>query len=82
MRRLHTPPAGGDYAAGWVVVTRSWAGGAALSHMGSNTLWCAETWLAPARGLAFAAVTNRFGDGTVAAVDAVIGALVHRYAPR
>jgi D-alanyl-D-alanine carboxypeptidase len=80
MRRLHTPPQGGDYAAGWLVVARRWAGGAALTHAGSNTIWYAVTWLAPARGLAFALVTNRAGDGVDRAVDAAAAALVRRYA--
>ena len=36
---LHTPPDGGDYACGWVVLKRGWAGGNALMHNGSNTMW-------------------------------------------
>ena len=80
MKRLHTPPHGGDYAAGWVVVTRSWAGGVALNHGGSNTMWYAVTWLAPAKSLALAVVTNRTGDSTRAALDAASVALVKRYA--
>jgi D-alanyl-D-alanine carboxypeptidase len=80
MKRLHTPPEGGDYAAGWIVVTRPWAGGTALSHTGSNTMWCAMTWLAPAKGLAFAVVTNRFGDELVRTVGAASVALIRRYA--
>jgi CubicO group peptidase (beta-lactamase class C family) len=80
MRRLHTPPAGGDYAAGWVVAVRPWALGATLSHTGSNTMWTAVAWLAPARKLAFAVVTNRFGNGALEAVDAATLALIARYA--
>jgi D-alanyl-D-alanine carboxypeptidase len=80
MKRLQTPPEGGDYAAGWIVVTRPWAGGIALSHTGSNTMWVATTWLAPAKSLAFAVVTNRFGDVAVHTVDAASLALIRRYA--
>jgi D-alanyl-D-alanine carboxypeptidase len=76
MKRLHTPPAGGNYAAGWLVVKRSWAGGRALTHTGSNTMWCATAWLAPARSLAIAVVTNRFGDVAGKALDAAASALV------
>ena len=36
---LHAPAAGTDYACGWAVVNRTWAGGAALSHEGSNNFW-------------------------------------------
>ena len=38
-RTLHTPPPGREYAGGWIVVERSWAGGVALNHNGSNTSW-------------------------------------------
>jgi CubicO group peptidase (beta-lactamase class C family) len=31
-KRLHTPPFGGDYGFGWMVVDRPWAGGRALTH--------------------------------------------------
>ena len=47
-RMLHTPPSGGDYAGGWMVVDRPWAGGKALTHSGSNTMWYCTIWLAPA----------------------------------
>jgi CubicO group peptidase (beta-lactamase class C family) len=57
LRRLHTPPFGGDYAYGWKVV----AGGKALAHAGTNTFWFADIWLVPARGSAYLVVTNR-GD--------------------
>jgi CubicO group peptidase (beta-lactamase class C family) len=80
MKRLHTPPPGGDYAAGWIVVARSWAGGVALNHGGSNTMWYAVTWLAPAKSLALAVVTNRFGESALRALDAASVALVKRYA--
>jgi D-alanyl-D-alanine carboxypeptidase len=80
MSRLHTPPPGGDYAAGWVVLTRSWAGGTALNHTGSNTMWSAVAWLAPGKNIAFAAVSNRFGDIALQALDAATAALIHRYA--
>ena len=39
LAKLHTPPAGGDYGCGWVVLQRGWAGGNALMHNGSNTMW-------------------------------------------
>jgi CubicO group peptidase (beta-lactamase class C family) len=80
MKRLVTPPPGADYAAGWKVAPRSWADGMTLSHGGNNTMWQAVTWLAPARGLGFAAVTNRAGEGVPKALDDAIAALVRRYA--
>jgi CubicO group peptidase (beta-lactamase class C family) len=36
--KLHTPPADADYACGWRVLKRRWAGGNALTHNGSNTM--------------------------------------------
>ena len=46
-KRLHTPPFGGDYGFGWLVVDRPWAGGRALNHAGSNTQNFAIVWMAP-----------------------------------
>jgi CubicO group peptidase (beta-lactamase class C family) len=79
-KRLQTPPAGGDYASGWLVVQRPWAGGTALTHSGSNTLWYATVWLAPAKDLAMAVVTNRGDDVAAAAVDSAFGPLIGAYA--
>ena len=45
-KALHTPPPGSEYAGGWIVVQRSWAGGRAMNHNGSNTVWYACIWLA------------------------------------
>jgi CubicO group peptidase (beta-lactamase class C family) len=58
VRRLHTPPPGGDYACGWVVMDRGWAGGKALWHNGSNTYWYVNMWLAPAKNFAVIIATN------------------------
>jgi CubicO group peptidase (beta-lactamase class C family) len=67
-RRLHTPPAG-DYAAGWIVVDRPWAGGRALTHSGSNTMWHCTVWLAPARDFGVLVATNQGGDDAASACD-------------
>jgi CubicO group peptidase (beta-lactamase class C family) len=56
-RRLHAP-ALEDYGMGWILVDRRWAGGRALHHAGSNTLWYSVAWLAPKRNLALLAATN------------------------
>jgi len=81
MRTLQTPPPGGDYACGWGVVDRAWAGGTALAHSGSNTLWYVTAWLAPAKDLTFAVVTNRGDDIAGTATDQAFGPLIQRYAP-
>jgi CubicO group peptidase (beta-lactamase class C family) len=75
-RALQTPPAGADYADGWIVCQRTWAGGPALTHGGSNTSWYATIWIAPAINLAFLAATNQGGKVAEKAVDEAIGALI------
>lgn len=76
--RLHQPMPGTEYALGWGVATRSWAGGAVLQHHGSNGYWWATVWLAPARDLGFFAVTNAGGDPAFAATDEAVVALIRR----
>ena len=51
-------PTSGDYAAGWIVTQRSWAGGTAIAHSGSNTSWYTTLWIAPEIGLAYVAAAN------------------------
>lgn len=52
------------YAGGWIVVAgQPWARGPALTHDGSNTMWYASTWVAPALGRAFVAVSNDADKG-------------------
>ena len=78
---LHTPSPGGDYAMGWGVEERGWAGGRTLTHSGSNTLWYATVWIAPEKGMAFFAVTNVGGDAGGKAVDEAIEMLIGRHLP-
>ncbi|HEY6339563.1 MAG TPA: serine hydrolase domain-containing protein [Candidatus Sulfotelmatobacter sp.] len=73
-KHLHTPLFGGDYAAGWIVVDRPWAGGRALNHAGSNTQNYAVVWMAPAKDFAVLVMTNQ-GD-TFNACDAAAAALI------
>ncbi|MBS2024381.1 MAG: beta-lactamase family protein [Deltaproteobacteria bacterium] len=82
LKHLQTPPPGGEYAAGWFVVPRKWAGGdgTTLDHTGSNTLWLANTWLAPAKNLAMMTVTNCANPKAEAVVDQTFGMMIGRYA--
>jgi CubicO group peptidase (beta-lactamase class C family) len=73
-KRLHTPAFGGDYAFGWLVLDRPWAGGPALNHAGSNTQNFAIVWMAPAKDFAVLIMTNQ-GD-TFDACDATAAALI------
>ncbi|MBI3299635.1 MAG: beta-lactamase family protein [Elusimicrobia bacterium] len=75
-RKLHTAPAGSGYAMGWMVVERPWAGGRALTHAGSNTMWYAVAWLAPEKDFGILITTN-LGDGPAArACDETAAALI------
>ena len=65
-----------DYACGWVLVDRSWAGGTALTHSGSNTTWFATVWVAPRKNMAFLVVVNAAGFRVADEVDRAIGALI------
>jgi CubicO group peptidase (beta-lactamase class C family) len=75
-RALQTPPAGFEYAGGWLVCQRTWAGGRAFTHNGSNTAWYATVWLAPALNLGFLAVTNQGDKVAEKANDDAIVALI------
>lgn len=77
--KLHTPAAGGDYAMGWGVAPRSWADGNALSHNGSNTMFFAVMWIAPAKDAAFVAATNCPGDAAAKACDEAVSVLIGRW---
>jgi CubicO group peptidase (beta-lactamase class C family) len=74
-KRLHTPLYG-DYAFGWLVIDRSWAGGRALNHAGSNTQNFALAWLAPAKDFAVLITTNQAGGDTFKACDDAAAALI------
>jgi CubicO group peptidase (beta-lactamase class C family) len=77
--RLHTPPAGQDYAMGWQRQDRSWADGYTLSHAGSNTLNFALVWIAPKIKFAAVSATNIGGDSGEKACDDVVQALIKKY---
>jgi len=78
-RDLHTPPPRSEYAGGWIVLNRPWAGGRALNHAGSNTMWYAVVWLAPERDFGVLVATNMGGGPTAKACDEAVGALLNRY---
>jgi CubicO group peptidase (beta-lactamase class C family) len=65
--RMHSVGAQ-SYAMGWVVTDRSWAGGAAFSHAGSNTTFYSVIWLAPQLDTAWLVSTN-IGDAQPATDD-------------
>lgn len=68
--KLHTAPAGSDYAMGWGVGRRDGVG-RVLSHAGSNTMWLALVVLAPERNAGVLVATNAAGDEAMKACRAV-----------
>ena len=76
-RILQTPPFGGEYALGWVVVEREWGGGKVLTHAGSNTMNLAVAWLAPLRDFAVLVVTNQGGPAAFKACDEAASRLIN-----
>jgi CubicO group peptidase (beta-lactamase class C family) len=76
-KALHTPRFGGNYAFGWGVGSRPWAGGTVLQHSGSNTMNFCVVWVAPLRDFAVLAVTNQAGNEAQMAADEAVSALIH-----
>lgn len=61
LTKLHAPaPGEPKYAMGWIVAdNQPWAGGPALTHAGSNTMWYAVAWIAPAKDFAVLVACNQ-----------------------
>jgi CubicO group peptidase (beta-lactamase class C family) len=88
LAKLHAPPAGANnispmenYACGWVVLQRGWAGGTALWHNGSNTMWYVVMWLAPEKDFAVIAATNIAGPDAELGCDDACAAMIHKWLP-
>lgn len=78
---LHQPVAPSkDYAMGWLAVDRPWAGGTALTHTGTNTMFFAVMWLAPEKDFAVVVACNS-GEGA-AVCDAAAWTLIQAYCPQ
>jgi CubicO group peptidase (beta-lactamase class C family) len=78
-RKLHTPPAGGEYACGWIVVKCDWAGGNALTHSGSNTMWYVVMWLAPAKDSSVIIATNMGGPDAEKGCDEAASMMIKKW---
>ena len=75
-QKLHQPPAGQEYAMGWAVGQRAWAGGPTWTHTGSNTMWFAVMWVAPEKQAAYVAATNVAGDAGAKVCDDAVSILI------
>ncbi len=78
-KKLHTPLDGQEYAMGWQTAERRWAGGRALTHSGSNTMWYCVTWIAPAKDFAVLVTCNQGGPAAAKACDEAAGALIRHH---
>lgn len=79
LEKLHTPaPGEPKYAMGWMIIGgQPWAGGPALSHSGSNTMWMVNAWLAPAKDVAFLVTCNQ--ANAKACNDAVLALIAEHF---
>lgn len=78
-KKLHTPPEEQEYAMGWAVTHRKWAGGRALMHSGENTNFYAVMWLSPGENTCFVATCNADCADAANACDAAIRMLINRF---
>jgi hypothetical protein len=79
-KKLHTRfKDDGEYACGWVVAYRDWAGGDTLSHGGSNGTFMTEIWLAPKKDFAVIVCANLGGARCQAVVDEAVAALIKHF---
>jgi hypothetical protein len=76
LEKLHAPaPGDPKYAMGWMIAdSQPWAGGPALTHAGSNTMWFAVAWLAPGKDFAVLVARNQANpeacnDAALALID-------------
>jgi CubicO group peptidase (beta-lactamase class C family) len=86
LARLHAPADGvndkdplENYACGWVVLRRDWAGGTVLWHNGSNTMWYIVIWLAPQKNFSVIAATNIAGPDAEQGCDDAAVAMIHKW---
>ncbi|MFO0913026.1 MAG: serine hydrolase domain-containing protein [Pirellulales bacterium] len=79
LAQLHQPLDDQEYALGWQVVQRDWAGGTVWTHNGTNTLNFAVLWLAPAKNWGVAVATNQGGRHAELACDAVAAEMIKRF---
>ena len=76
---LHTAGFGGDYASGWDVKKRDWAGGKVLTHTGSNTMSFAVVWMAPKRDFAVLIASNQGGGDVEKGCDEAVWMLIKKF---
>lgn len=76
LKILHTPIPGQEYALGWAVSERDWAGGKVLNHSGTNNMNYCVAWVAPKKNFAVLAATNVGGDNAFKACDKAVSEMI------
>ncbi len=79
LARLHGAGLPDDYYGGWKRAARNWAAGQAITHTGSNTMFFAVVWLAPARDFGVLAASNQGGDAAEKVCDTACARLIGRH---
>lgn len=79
LEKLQTPASDAPkYAMGWIIADgQPWAGGPALTHSGSNTMWYAVAWLAPKKDFAVLVACNQ--ANAEACNDAVLALIADHF---
>jgi CubicO group peptidase (beta-lactamase class C family) len=81
-KKLHSthPSHDSDYTyGGWLLLNRSWAKGAVLTHAGSNLMNYSNVWIAPNLNAVFMSTANIGGESAFAATDAAVGKLITKF---
>lgn len=68
-----------EYGYGWNICHRSWSGGKALTHGGTNGLTQAVCWLSPKHRFGILACTNQGGEKAFFACDEAVVLLLRRH---
>jgi CubicO group peptidase (beta-lactamase class C family) len=79
VQQLKEPPFGDEYALGWGIAKRDWAGGKVLTHAGSNGGNFCVVWIAPLKNFAVLAATNRGGAGAPEGLDRVCSEMITKF---
>ena len=79
VQQLKEPPFGGNYALGWGIAARDWAGGQVLQHAGSNGGNYLRRLGRAEKNFAVLAATNRGGDGAPEGLDRVCSEMIKKF---
>jgi len=75
-RKLHTPPAGDDYALGWIAAANLQKGELTLLHSGSNTMWFCTIFILKHNDLAIVVAANQADERAQSACQEALGGLI------